>query len=120
LTTGLRLAYRDGGCDSRPGGKEFDMMTRLVLLMVMALFMPASALAEDVSSRQFERLGTRMGLVFACARQVRESNAGSDFNAYISVAGDVRTLGADDDEEAEFRACLERRGFFSKEPRKDD
>jgi hypothetical protein len=86
------------------------MMIFLLLLFVAAQPLPVSATAQETPSER-ESANLRHTAILKCVREVRQDDAGSLFNAYISLRGDVRTLGGDADDQSQFQKCLQRRGY---------
>ena len=88
------------------------MMGWLSLIFIAAFGLPGSAVAQVTPPSESDRLVLRHTAVLDCVREVRRDDEGSSqFSAYITLRGDVRTFGGDSDDEAQFRKCLSRRGY---------
>jgi hypothetical protein len=88
-------------------------MTRLPLLLIAVFGLPASVAAQGTPpSPDPDRIMQRHSVVLDCVREIRRDDEGaSQFSAYITLRGEVRTFGGDADDEGQFRKCLTRRGL---------
>src|SRR5262245_17335419 len=73
-------------------------------LMVALLLSSAVADAQDTAPK-FEP-AAREHAVISCVLQVRQKNPQSRFDAHVSLRGDITTSGKEN-EQAEFRQCLQ-------------
>jgi hypothetical protein len=67
-------------------------------------------------TNQDPKAGARETAVFECVLQVREQRTSAEFDAFVTIRGEVRVIAGTDDDQVRLRACVERAGYSMNAP----